>query len=348
MDILMLSPLPPPSGGIASWTKSFITYCENNDITVRIVDISVRGNRAEREVLRRSYIDEIKRTSYIFSNLKKELKKKKPTIMHINTSCAPLGVLRDAFCLKSALKKDIPVVLHCHCNIEDQLKGGIPKKAFSWMVQKATQIIVLNETSFKYVRKISGKKVCILPNFISDDNLVLTHNINTNINTIVYVGHIEYAKGIKEFLSVAEALPDIQFILVGPVREDISVQNHPANVIFTGKVDHEDVKCYLSEADVFLFLSHSEGFSIALLEAMAAGLPIIATDVGANRDMIGVDGGFIVPIGDSMSIVSAVNKLMCDMSMRQKMSKRNIYKVKNEYLTEVVMGKLINIYRDLS
>ena len=113
-----------------------------------------------------------------------------------------------------------------------------------------------------------------------------------------------------------------------------------------GRLEAVDVYRQLDEADVFIFPSLTEGFSNALLEAMARGVPVIATDVGANKDMIEERGGVIVPVHD----VEAMKAALYDMEpkeKRKKMSEWNINKVKKYYEYNKVLQELMHIYEEI-
>ena len=120
MNVLMLAPLPPPSGGIASWTLRYRDYCQNHNIPLRIVNIAMQGERAESEVMTKSLKVEFQRTLMILRDLRKQIADDSPEVVHLNSSCSPLGVIRDALCV-FAIHNKAPIVLHCRCNIEDQL-----------------------------------------------------------------------------------------------------------------------------------------------------------------------------------------------------------------------------------
>ena len=77
---------------------------------------------------------------------------------------------------------------------------------------------------------------------------------------------------------------------------------------------------------------------------MALGLPIITTNVGANKDMIESSGGILVRLENVKDIIEAIYKLE-DKSYREKISKWNIQKVKDKYLVDSVMLELISIYK---
>ena len=346
MRVLLVSPLPPPAGGIATWTQKYIKYFEENGLSCAVVNTAVIGARKAEINHKKNYLDEVRRAFSICSKTKNEIKKYAPNIAHINSSCTKMGVFRD-YAVISLLKRNlIPVVLHCHCNIEDQLNGRIPRFLFSRMVKSSNVVLVLNDQSRQYIESIALGKAIMLPNFIEPDRLSADRVINEAITTILFVGHIWRPKGVLEIFEAARQMPNITFSLVGPVRDDMKEVNTPSNVRLMGEQDTEVVKKCLSEADVFLFPSYTEGFSNALAEAMAAGLPVIATPVGANVDMLEGKGGLIVPAGDASSIVSAL-KRMTEKRIRQEMSEWNVQKVKDHYLIDRVMNRLLSIYSEV-
>jgi glycosyltransferase involved in cell wall biosynthesis len=102
--------------------------------------------------------------------------------------------------------------------------------------------------------------------------------------TVVTVARLVDGKGIGRVLDVADQCDDISFVIVGdgPLR---SLEDEaPENVTFTGYRD--DIPAILSGADVFLLLSSHEGTPLVIYEAMAAGLPVISTDVGGISDQV--------------------------------------------------------------
>ena len=114
----------------------------------------------------------------------------------------------------------------------------------------------------------------------------------------------------------------------------------------TGNLDSRAVCEQLDKADVFLFPSYTEGFSNSLAEAMARGLPVITTKVGANEDMLEDRGGVYVPIGDANAIVKAVN-LIERSEIRRYMSEWNVRKTENSYCIERVMHQITSLYKEV-
>ena len=337
MKILLLSPLPPPAGGIATWTEAYCWFCYDHGHEVCVVNTALRGRRVEK---RRNLLREIERTVSIVGAFCRQIHKKKYDVVHINTSCSPLGLLRDTICM--LLAGSNKTVLHCHCNVEDQIGSSrLANKLLKYAAMKASVILVLNTKSKIYIEALSGKPAQIVPNFIDASFVSENHEIRPEIQKVVFVGHIRREKGIFEILTAAAKLLDVEFQLVGPVCEDFSEELIPSNVQMVGTKTRVEIMEILQAADVFVFPSYTEGFSVAMLEAMASGLPIIATDVGANRDMIEEFGGILVTTKSSEAIVSAIVELATDAERRANMSKWNIQKVQRLYSADTVLGSLL-------
>jgi glycosyltransferase involved in cell wall biosynthesis len=108
-----------------------------------------------------------------------------------------------------------------------------------------------------------------------------------------------------------------------------------------------DVRRWLSLSDVFVLPSHYEGFSVALLEAMAAGLPVIATSVGGNPEIV-IPGetGVLVPPGDSKALAEAIFDLHRRDDLRTDMGKRGAERVRQEFNLKKMMSEYIKVYRE--
>lgn len=344
MKIVLVSPLPPPEGGIATWTVKYRKYCNDNNIELTVVNNALNGKRAKAITNRRKLFNEIGRTRRIVKQLRNGINSNNPDIVHINSSCTPFGVIRDYLLVQISKKMGVKTVVHCRCNVEDQLKTRLSKVVFKNMVRLADMIFTLNTPSQKYVENIVNKKAKRIPNFIDNEQILNNRFIKECIKGILFVGHVKCSKGAREICEVAQNFPQYHFTLIGPVEDECKSLSWSNNTTLTGAQDSSYVKEKLKTADLFLFPTYTEGFSNAIAEAMAAGIPIITTDVGANRDMIEDKGGIIVPVKDTQSIKNAIN-IMSDYKTRIKMSTWNINKVK-EYLVDSVMEALFTAYNE--
>lgn len=132
--------------------------------------------------------------------------------------------------------------------------------------------------------------------------------------------------------------------MVGGFTEEYSNSGFfPSNIEITGNIPVNLVIKKLDESDLFLSPTYSEGFSNALLEAMARGLPVVTTDVGANKDMVENKGGIIVAPNNINELCNALNDIQ-SIETRRKMSEWNIDKVYKKYTSDVVIKDILDIY----
>ena len=348
IELLLVSPQTEKSkGGIAVWTDMFIRNCNQHEISCDLLNIATIGKRAEMGNAKRNLFDEFIRTKSIFSNLKRMLRGKTYNVAHVNTSCGNFGLIRDYMTVLKIKKKQplCKVIVHFHCDIETWCQSSVSRFFLSRMLKISDVAMVLNERNYRYL--YDGYGICseIVSNFIDTDVLRKEpKNISPEIKDALFVGYVRPDKGIRELYDLAQRAPDITFHLAGEIHDEVQSWDKPRNVILCGKKDHSDVLAEMDKADVFVFLSHSEGFSIALLEAMSRGLPCIATDVGANKEMLESKGGVIVPPQD-VDAASAALESINDPRLRSEMSEWNIEKVRSCYIAQSVLSKITEVYK---
>lgn len=346
-SIILVSPLPPPEGGMATWTVKYLEYCEEKGIKVDIVDIALKGRRKEKINNKTTIRDEWKRTNEIYKGLRTLMKRNEHDLIHYNSPCYNLGIIRDYIMIKMMSRYGVPIVFECHCSLSTQLASPYKQFLFRKIAKKAQLVLTLNKESLSKAKALTNTRIEVLPNFIENDYFEHGKKIvKDRIHNILYVGHIQKTKGSEELLHVASKRADLHFDLVGPVDNEISKLDIPDNITLVGNVAQEVVKKYLLKADVFLFPSYSEGFSMSILEAMAMGVPIIATDVGANKDMIEDKGGVIVQAKNEQEILSAL-RFIESPERRIEMSSWNIEKVKKYYIKDEVMDCLVEKYESV-
>jgi L-malate glycosyltransferase len=152
---------------------------------------------------------------------------------------------------------------------------------------------------------------------IRDDEVV--------IGTLSNFGKIKgYDVMVPAALQVVERSPKARFVFVG---KDEAAENEMAGwqercrpagdrIVFAGS--RRDVPEVLSSFDVFLQASHSEGFSNSILQAMACGRPVVATDVGGNRELVDEASGVLVPAGDTGAVIRSLHTFIDDPERRSK------------------------------
>ena len=339
-SILLVSPLPPPIGGITSWTVDYLRQMEMMGESVSLVNTSVTGKRLTNNS-KLNFFDEIRRLKTIRKEITQKVGNGQCKVMHYNASCFTLGLIRDYAVLRKFVKR-IPVVYQCHCNLETNINNSIAKYFFKKVCKKVKVVLTLNKKSEEYARKFT-KNVITVPNFITR-LYRSTPDVSLNLKNIVYVGRVSGLKGVYEIIGAANRIPEVTFNIIGPDDSHILNDVKLKNIVYHGSKTHDEVLSMLQTMDALILPSYSEGFPLVVLEAMSCGLPIIATSVGSIPDMIENKGGILVEVKSVDDLVKAIRHIE-PMSIRKEMAAYNICKVRDEYLCENVLSALTDIYK---
>jgi glycosyltransferase involved in cell wall biosynthesis len=150
--------------------------------------------------------------------------------------------------------------------------------------------------------------------------------------------------GQRAFLRIAGSGPDLPEIRKR-VRE-LDLKDHCEFVgAYSGTLG---CSAFMRSLDVFVLPSFAEGTSNSVIEAMAHGLPVIATDVGGLPDLITPDAGILVPPGDSILLAKAMEKLAHDRELRTRMGKAARERYERLFTTDAVLPLLANTYSRLT
>ncbi|MDM0948416.1 glycosyltransferase family 4 protein [Clostridium perfringens] len=347
MKILLISPLAPPVGGIATWTKLYLNSSITKDHDIDLVNTSVIGSRINNSV-ESNLKDEFRRAFNICKMVKNKVKMNQYDIVHLNSSCSKLGIIRDLICVKLIKLKKIKLILHCHCDTKYMVKGKFSNLIFRRLVNNADKIFVLNNSSKEHVDSLTNNVSIIIPNFFDYNEFtnINCKKVSKTISKIIYVGHIVESKGCREILEVAQKMQHIDFYLIGRVSKEIGSLNCSKNVKFLGEISKENVIKHMMKSDILLFPTYTEGFPNVVLEAMICGLPIISTKVGAIPDMIEDKGGILVKVGSINDIVDSIEKLESS-KIRGEMALWNREKAYKYYTVDTVIDKIFKNYRVL-
>lgn len=345
MRVLLLSVDSEKSkGGVAEWTKQYKNACQQADLECDVVDTSAIGKIAAQITAKRNLMDEYHRFRRIRTDLKRSLERQPYDVAHFNTNIGFFGIIRDYYLAKLIREYRVPIVLHFHCDIPFWVNNPLIHFYMGRILKISSNAFVLNKTSQSYLKSEFQTNSTIIPNFVDDNQIIREKTISEQIKTCVFVGRVSFLKGIRELYEAAKAFPDVRFILAGEISEESKSLETPPNVELIGIKPHEDVIRLFDHADVFLLPSHTEGFSIALLEAMARGVPAIASEVGSNADMLENRGGVVVPLGKNEVWIDAINRIKSS-AVRREMSEWSIQKVRKAYSSSQVMAKIKTTYR---
>lgn len=346
---ILLAPMPPPVGGIGTWALRMLD-ADLKDWHIEAVDEKIIGKR---EVFgdrtKRNLWCEMQRCFGIWRGLSRALKDTDALVVHANIPATTLAILREYVCACITKARKRKFVMHFHCTVPNIVKSAINRFVLKRICNISDGIILLNQQSVDYLSKLTETPLYLIPNFVDTKEIAQSHQIRQRIEKVLYVGGVIESKGCMDLLAVAGHYPDVEFRLAGKAEIQVTqAAEKLPNVKLLGMIDRETVAKELADTDVFAFLSHfpGEGFSIALTEAMAAGVPCLVTDWAANKDMIEDKGGVVVPIRDVDAAVAALAQMM-PAKVRQAQSIFNIEKIKTAYADTIVLSEYMNCYEEM-
>ena len=147
------------------------------------------------------------------------------------------------------------------------------------------------------------------------------------------VGHLSPFKGWFDFIKTIKLIDEkskfsIKALVIGDgilrdrLVNEVNNLNLSKTIIFTGYV--ENMNEILSKLDIFLFTTHREGLSVAVIEALSSSLPLVATDVGGIYEQVNnKENGFILSVGDIVNMSKKCLDLINDPELRFKMGKKS-------------------------
>ncbi len=267
----------------------------------------------------------------------------------------------------------VPVVLNNQRNLSYWIRGGFREAVYGFVNRKLVDAVLVNSAAAEneLVERfgVPPEKVISVGTGIDlgriagagagdepANELGLADRIVVGI-----VAKLSPVKGHQYFLEaaaeIAEARPDVAFLVVGDGIRKRELEEMAAELGIADRVTfagaRDDVPSLLKLMDVFVLSSLSEGSPNAVLEAMAAGLPVVATDVGGLPEIV-IDGesGILVPPGDSGALAAAVRELLDDPTragtmgragLALAMDRHDIEKVVRE--VEGIMDHLLDPFR---
>ncbi len=212
---------------------------------------------------------------------------------------------------------ETPTVLTCH----DLTPWKFPASGSSiaWKVfHKNLLGLKLLLTRAKFVATVSETSKKELESLLPDSDIRVVYNgISEDFYRIkskptkkqlVYIGRYEAYKNVETLISAVKDLPDYRLVCIGAISETTKLRLAADRIKFVGPVDDVKYKVILSESHALVMPSRSEGFGLPVVEAMAAGLPVVCSDLPVFHE-IGGDSLLYVPSDDVASYVLAVREL---------------------------------------
>jgi glycosyltransferase involved in cell wall biosynthesis len=246
---------------------------------------------------------------------------------------------------------------------ENPLAAGAYRLAESVLIRLASEKIIFVSKTIRQMYLDGGlippAKASLVPNGLEDDWFGSARHILRPQREIrfLYVGRMAREKGIENlasaFGSIIGRLPGarLQAAGEGPKRGDLlraaETGGWKNRLDLLGLQRRETVRATMRTADVFVLPSDFESFSYTLLEAMASGLPCIATDVGGNRDLVEPEKtGFLVPRRDPRALAESMIRLGENPELRVSMGRKGALRAQ-EYTLQRMIDGTRSVYQEV-
>jgi len=248
---------------------------------------------------------------------------------------------------------------------------GVKLSIYNWLnilfMKKANKIVAVSQTLADEMIQygISSSRMHIIDNGVNLERFtnLLEHNdlrksfgLNGNHKIIGTIGSLTEEKGhiyiIEAARQVIDKHPECRFLIIGDGSQRHSLEEKVSHLRLTGEVlftgSRKDVPEILSMLDAFVLPSLKEGLPMALLEAMASKVPVIATSVGAIPKVV-EDGisGILIPPKNSDAIAEAINTMLSDGNSAKEMGLKGFEKVRDHYSSKQMAEKYLTVYQEL-
>jgi L-malate glycosyltransferase len=243
------------------------------------------------------------------------------------------------------------------------LRKGKHHLAYRLMASLPDAVFAVSEEVRRHCIEVDGidpDRVQTIHNGLNlDDWTPSTHAPTRNHTVITTVGNIRRVKGHDLFIRAAAQIlpsfPNVSFSIAGAVLEPeyfAELQDLVRDLNLTGRFHFvggiSDLHTHLAAADIFVLPSRSEGFSNAIVEAMATSLPVVATDVGGNAEAV-EDGvtGFIIPPENPQALATAISRLLGSPALATRMGVAGRQRALDLFTTEAMMHRITDTYAHL-
>ncbi len=284
-----------------------------------------------------------------------------PDVVDLGTTYGVSFLKHGAMALYAHYRKS-KVILTFHCSIKriNLSSGRFNGRISAFILRRIDGVSAISKEWLILGDIIPTLKMRYIPNAIdSREYPAIVKPDHGGRVKILYLGHIGKAKGSFDLIEAIQllakqALPPYELLLVGDVlsgneKEEVSFyikhNSLSEKIKVLPAVYGSEKNALMQSCDVFVYPSHHEGMPLAVMEAMASGLPVVGTTVGGIPDLI-VDGrtGFLIPPMNVVELAKSIRKLILDPVLRDQMGKSGAKKIKEELDISKKAARLAEFY----
>lgn len=365
--LLVVGPLPPPLGGVQLILDMQLHSSLAQEFELHVVDTSKRQ-------LRWAVENPTWKTPLYFvrdfARLLRALVRVRPDAVLVHAAPS-LSFLRDWILMVAARLAGTKVVCHYHGTLHARFpsartRGG--RLISRFLMSAAHRVIVLGPTYQREMGKAWRRDDIVWAPNTADIALFRDTPADTPApwlargdRAVLFVGRLSAPKGIYDLFDavpyVLEHHPEANFVLVGVaesdalesvVRAEAGRRGIAPRVTFLGSLEGREKALAFVTSQMIVVPSWTEAFPLVIPEAMAAGLPVIATSVGAIADFVkDAEDGFLVAPGHPRMLADRICRLLGDEGLRRRISERVRERAPREFAIETGCGKVAAVVHDL-
>lgn len=341
-----------PASGVGGITQYIDGQTEHlsSCINVEVYDVSVRDSEG--------YWDYSIAAVFAFIDILLFPFQSRPDIIHVHTSHRFSFYQSSFYILFSKLIWCRPVILHIHGSSFDEFLAT-DSKPVSWLQQLVFDasdiIIVLSDYWRKLLSKqVPDAKILPLPNAVDETNY--DPCFTTGNKGIIFISNLIERKGVLEFITSVQTLIEesnyefsVSIAGKGPLSHHAErLAEDFESVEYYGYVSESEKQSLLNQSSIYVLPTYAEGLPVALLEGMAGGNAIVATNVGAIPEVIEKGGGKIVSPGRTDELIVALEELLAAPEEIKRLGRRNRTLVETEYNWDRISKRLEQLYKGIT
>lgn len=361
MKIVQVSPTYPPNiGGVQNVARDLSEglAIKGHEIRVLTSDVGIGGKKLKsKKNLKIKYLKgvEVAHTVIIPSLFIHLLTIARESVVHVHIAQA---FAPEVVFLASKIKK-FRYVSHFHLDVDPSGKMGFLLPIYKQLILKrilksSSKIVVLADVYRDFIKKEYGvlENIKVIPNGVNEKYFVKRRKDTKHRMNLLTVGRLSEQKDVPKLVMAMSMLKRSAILHVvgsGDQKEEINKLIKKLklnNVMLHGNKTGESLLDYYRKASIFLLASKKEGLPLVLLEAMSAGVPIIASDVIGNHEFVGSDGVLVNPPNAS-NFASAIDSLIDNKQLRNVLSARG-EKRANLYRWNKIINMFENLYKEIS
>ncbi|RKF26974.1 glycosyltransferase family 4 protein [Micromonospora globbae] len=357
LRVVLVGPLPPPMGGIARGVEMLRRAPQvRAEVDLRIVDTGLRWRSIHQTSTAARLLDGVRQLLRSAAVLTWRCLRGAPDVVHLRSS-GGLGAVRDLVLVLIARTFRVPVIYQLHF-------GRVPdiaaRRTGEWRVMRAALaraavvVAIDRHTERAIVEALPHVRTVRLPNGFDPAVLPPAPAPTGPGRRVLYAGWVIPEKGVEDLLDAWRTLDTDGWTLQlsgscdDEYRRTLRERYGDDAVVFTGELTHSALLREMAACDVFVLPSHTEGFPNVVVEAMALGRAVVATDVGAVADMLADGCGAVVPPRRPADLAGALDAVMRDEALRRATGERARAKALGEYRIDEVVAAVVRLWRSVA